>query len=238
MSHKASEPLQFKIWNHAIYLSRAPLFFAPEALKQAYDEAHEVSAIEMFSEGTEKISKDGTPPAEGFQQLLMNVSSINNKKAKAREALQLFVGQHLRRGNLIGYGFEPPRKMDSQPFEIPRSCWSGRIVWFESKLSGQGLEFVEVRVITPKKREAVLHATSDIFIETRPPGRPGVGAAIEVAFHALLANGEIDSSASQSSHYPKLRSWLAINTPDLSTPADKISDKTLYKYFSPLFRGL
>ncbi|WP_155846027.1 hypothetical protein [Celeribacter ethanolicus] len=141
-------------------------------------------------------------------------------------------------GHLHGFGYELPRSLSSAPVAIPKAAWAGNCDWANGTLSFRGLEFVDVRLTTNRIRNEILERGVVDKTPTTPAGRPGVGPAIEEAFQTLLQDGQIDVSASQASHYPKIRAWLELNKPDLPVPPAHLSDKTIYKYFSPLFKGL
>ncbi|SFS22256.1 hypothetical protein [Yoonia litorea] len=239
MNKEAHKVLSLTIWEQATRLSRAPLLFTPKELKEAYDEADKISAIETFSDGAERIGQDGTPPTEGFKKLLMNVSSITSEKAKARENLRTYVRQRLRQGELIGYGFEPPRRMDSQPFEIPRNCWHGRIDWVAATLNGEGLEFIEVRLIASLKREQLIATLSQLDLQqAKTVGRPKIGPHIEAAFKSLHQANKIDVSASAKSHFPMVQLQLRKMYPDIYPPERMLSNEGIRAHFSPLFNEL
>lgn len=227
-----------QLWESGVYLSKAPYAYAHEELKEQYDQAFKASAFQTYFESLRLASEQGKTGVDALSDAANDATPLRNEQTKARDAVEAFAKHHLLKGNLIAYGFEPPRRVESQPHQISAECWSGSIRWQKSTLSAQGLVFEEIRVVSRSVQERVLTKDQMEYEPTKPQGRPTVGPAIEAAFLALNKAGEIDATASQSSHYPRVRSWLAANFPDLKTPPSKISEKTLYRYFSPLFRRL
>ncbi len=144
------------------------------------------------------------------------------------------ITNYLLDGTYRGYGFDRPRTLETEPVRIPAECWKGPISWVGNELSYQSLKFSQVRVrMMPEDRDPILKKP---FEAPAPKaGRRTVGPAIQAAFQALLKFKEIDPAASQMSHYPKVKKWLEMHHAELNIPPASISDKTVQKYFSPLF---
>lgn len=228
------------LWQRGIYLGKAPFAFAPKAEKEEYGRLHDASALQAASEAAQAAAaaKSDISFLEGLNAAVRGARPIASARADWDNRMRKFVLHHLKHGNLYAFGFEPPRRMDSQPVEVPATYWSGTIRWDKASLSVQGLEFVEIRIVSRQLRNQLLERGNVEVTAVSSVGRPTVGPSVQAAFKALEKAGEIDLSASQQSHFPKVRSWLETNFPNLSVPAAKISDKTIHKYFSPLFNDL
>ncbi|ATG44238.1 hypothetical protein PhaeoP18_02294 [Phaeobacter piscinae] len=226
------------LWQRGVRLNQAPYSFAPKADKEEHQRLHKVSAIDAMAASVDNLKAEGRYGPSALQEILEGPQKILSARAEWDDRMRKFIVYHLKQGNLFGYGFEPPRRMDSQPVEIPASYWNGRIQWDKADLSSQGLKLIEIRVVSRQLRDTVLNVSNED--RTAPPaaGRPTVGPAIKAAFTALQEAGEIDVDASQQSHYPKVRAWLKQNFPNLSVPAEEISDKTIQKHFSHYFNAL
>ncbi|UWR48392.1 hypothetical protein [Phaeobacter inhibens] len=226
------------LWQRGVRLNQAPYSFAPKADKEEHQRLHKVSAIDAMAASMKSMKIEGRSGPSVVQEILEGPQKILSARAEWDDRMRKFILYHLKQGNLFGYGFEPPRKMDSQPVEIPASYWNGRIQWDKAGLSSQGLELIEIRVVSRQLRDTVLNVGNEDHTAPPAAGRPTVGPAIKAAFVALQKAGEINVLASQQSHYPRVRAWLKQNVPNLSVPAEEISDKTMQKHFSNPFNIL
>lgn len=226
------------LWQRGIRLNKAPYSYAPKEDKAEYKRLHETSAITAFSDAMTRMQETGRSGVDAMSEAFSEPQQILSARAKWDDRMRKFILHHLTQGNLFAYGFEPPRKMDSQPVEILPAYWRGHIRWDKASLTVQGLEFVEIRIVLRQLRDEVLNRKKIDLTPPQPAGRPTVGPSVKAAFAALHKAGEIDVTASQQSHYPKIRSWMELNVPNLSVPASEIADQTLQKHFSPLFNSL
>lgn len=226
------------LWQRGIRLNQAPFSFAPKADKAEYKRLYEASAITAWSDAMAKMQETGRSGVDVLSETLTEPQKILSARSEWNARMRKFILHHLTHGNLFGYGFEPPRRMDSQPVEIPASYWNGRVQWDKACLSSQGIELIEIRVVSRQLRNTVLDRGNVDQSAPQPAGRPTIGPTIKAAFAALQDVDEIDVNASQQSHYPKVRAWLEVHHPNLKIPAAKISDKTMQKHFSPLFNSL
>lgn len=226
------------LWRISLPLSRVWVEYGEPKLKARWTELQKVSAITAFDEAAQQVGDAECSPMEKLQVLLHKPTEILTARAEVEDKLKQNILSYISQGHAHAYGFEAPRKVADAPIPIPKSTWAGKVDWNKRTLSHQGLEFVEVRITTNRIRNEILDRGN---VKMEPPtsaGRPTVGPAIQAAFKALEKAGEIDISASQQSHYPKIKAWLELNAPDLNVPAAKISGKTIHRYFSPLFKDL
>jgi hypothetical protein len=219
-------------------IQQAWLKYAPADLQTKWKQLQSQSAIEAFSEGVEAASQAEGDIQAKFQQALSGAQKILTARADLQRRLKANTLAYIAKGHLHGFGFELPRYLASVPVAVPKSAWVGKCDWSLGTLNHQGLELVALRLTTNRIRNEILGRGVVDQTPTKPAGRPAVGPAINAAFEALSKTGEIDPRASQSSHYPKVRAWLELNKPDLAVPPSSISEKTLYRYFSPFFKEL
>ena len=149
-----------------------------------------------------------------------------------------FILHHLRNENLIGLGFEPPRRMESEPHWIPTSFWDGMVQWEKNRLTAQGIVFEEVRLITRMTYENLQTPSEQPQEPPVAPGRPSIKAYIEDAFHGLHADGQIDVSQPLKAHYPLVRHWLQAHRAEFEANDSNPPDEGIRKHFSPLFKAL
>lgn len=227
----------YELWEKGVQLNRSPRAFSPKAEKQEYDRLHSLSAMEAFSNAAEQASETGLTGWEAFNASMSSARAITSARSKWDERMRRFVHHHLLHDNLFGYGFEPPRKMDSQPLEIPKVCWNGHIGWEKNTLASDGLEFVHVRLLTKETRLKLL----DLSVQTTTvikAGRPSIREHVKEAFDDLLANDLIDPSVAAKNHFELLRKWLRAHKPEAGYTSTKPSDEGIRAHFSPLFNEL
>lgn len=164
--------------------------------------------------------------------------AIFEPRAAITREVDEWIVQQLRSGAIIGLGFEPPRRINSDPILIPKQNWRFGLGPAPEKLSVDGLNFAEIRALP---RAMVERIEADWKAATFPPHpapkRGPRGSAIDLfeAFQALHAAGRIDPQASAMSHYPAIRDWLQHHHPDAGYSATKPSDETIRKTFQPMF---
>ena len=221
-----------------VELQTAWVRYAHPDLKAEWQRLQGQSALEALSRDAQSASEVEGDIAAKLSHAVAGSQAILSSRAALERRLKTATLSYIAQGHLHGFGFDLPRAVSSAPVAIPKAAWAGQCDWSSGALSFKGLEFVDIRLTTNRIRNETLERGQVDKTPTNPAGRPGVGAAIVEAFHALHKAGEINASASQSSHYPKVKAWLELNKPDLSVPPASISEKTLYKYFSPLFKDL
>lgn len=227
-----------RLHRSGVSLSKSWLTYAHPELKAEWQELQKPSAFEALRKGIEAATSMDGDIAAKTAHALEGPQAILSARADLERKLKANILSYVSSGHIHGFGYELPRSLSSAPVAIPKAAWAGKYDWDNGTLSFRGLEFVDVRLTTNRIRNDILERGVVDKTPTNPAGRPGVGPAIEDAFRALHEAGEIDASASQASHYPKVRAWLELNKPDLPVPPAHLSDKTIYKYFSPLFKGL
>ncbi len=227
-----------RLHSAGVGLQAAWVRYAHPDLKAEWQRLKGQSALEALSRDAQAASDVDGDIAAKLSHALAGSQAILSSRAALERRLKSALLSYIEQGHLHGFGFELPRRVSSAPVAIPKTAWAGQCDWSSGTLSFRGLAFVDIRLTTSRLRNEILERGHVDKTSTNPAGRPGVGAAIVDAFHALHKSGEIDPSASQASHYPKVRAWLELNKPNLSVPPASISDKTLYRHFSPIFKGL
>lgn len=227
-----------KLHRSSVVMHNAWVTYAPTDLQAEWKKLKGQSSIEALQRDVEAASEIDGDISTKLMRAFSGLNALTSARTKLQSTLQANILSYIRQGHLHGFGYELPRTVSSIPVAIPKEAWGGRCDWGGGTLSYRGLEFVDVRLTTNRIRNEILERGVVDKTPTSPAGRPGVGSAIEAAFHALHKAGEIDPNGSRSSHYPKVRAWLELNRPNLSVPPATISEKTIYKYFSPLFKGL
>lgn len=122
--------------------------------------------------------------------------------------------KNIRAGTLISYGFEHPRRLDSEAVELPSDLWRGDLDWKSGTIKTSGLHLIEVRLIDAKSVHKIKSEWATQHVSPQKSvslGRPTVRDEIELAFNTLVSADQINVSASAKSHFPLIREWLARN---------------------------
>ncbi|MCD9149256.1 hypothetical protein [Pseudophaeobacter flagellatus] len=225
------------LWQRGIRLNQAPHSFAPKADKAEYKRLYEASAITAWSDAMAKMQETGRSGVDAVSEVLTEPQKILSARTEWDDRMRKFILHHLTHGNLFGYGFEPPRRMESQPYEIPAAYWAGRVRWDNATLTVNGLEFIEVRVLATQVRDRLVGISHETTTDLQR-GRPSIKADVEEAFATLLQKGLIDISKSAKSHFPLVRQCLQTIQPGASYSDTKPGDEGIRTHFSPLFNEL
>jgi len=222
-----------------MHISRAPYAYAPKSEKEEHKRLHGVSAIELATKAAEETQASGITGWEALNAALSASSPILSARTEWDNRMRAFVLHHLEHGNLFAYGFEPPRRLDSQSLEIPTVSWKGNVQWNKACLSAQGLEFVEIRILSKQRRdEIVADQSTRSELDKRQVGRPSIKLHIQEAFSDLEGSGKIDVNESAKSHFPLVREHMRSTYPDLYPKDGKLGDEGIRSHFSPLFKAL
>ncbi len=230
------------LWKGSHWLSNTPRLFAQRVFKEEWEAAvaHRGSKLWIHNamEAGERLKESGMQPGfELFFAGLHEAGKLEQPKLDLLKRATEEVRKRLRTGQYRAFGFDRPRTLETQPVLLPREVWSSDKSLEESKVTFQSLTFIDVRVrMVSEERDQLLKTHYDV--PAVKAGRPTVGPAIEAAFDALHKIGEIDPTASQKYHFPKIRTWIERNEIDVNIPPEGISDKTISKFFSPLFKRL
>lgn len=236
---KQDDQTVLKLWKAGEPLKTSWITYMHPDLKPKWKAAREKSASDAYDQGAAAVAElENASVSEKVTLLFSGVQTILGERGTLKTELRATILRYIETGVLFGYGFEPPRSLNSTPVEIPKSLWRGKCNWDASTLEAQGLKFIEIRLTVAHIRNDILGRGNVDTTPTSATGRPSLGPAIKAAFHALNKAGEINVRLSQSSHYPKVRGWLELNYPNLSVSPASISNNSLQKHFSSLFNEL
>lgn len=223
--------LALVLWEKALPVSRGRVRLAPEEKRTRWEAAHR----NFWVEDVRTAMPGGQPSASDLSNA---VAATFGSRREIDTAIDEWVTRQLQSGAIIGLGFEPPRRMNSEPAIIPAECWRHGIQSGSHKLQIDGLTFTEIRIL-PRTAAERIKATWEI--ETVPPhpapkrGPRGSATDIAESFEALQLAGKIDIDASAKSHYPAVRDWLQYYHPGAGYSATKPTDETVRKTFQPMF---
>jgi len=227
------------LWRSSVSLSKAWETFAHPTRLERWKAAKSRSKMKAFEDAAPAAGESEQGILGVLSNALIPVAEIAKEQETVRAEMRVALIGFVRQGHLFAYGYEPPRKLASQPVALPLAVWSGRIDWSESRVSYAGLIFEQVRITTKRIRNEILERPNVVASPNTPKvGRPGVGPEIEVVCRQMIAEGLIDPSHSQKSYFPMIRERLDRKFPNLSVPAGHIKDQTIRNYFSPIFKEL
>ncbi|WP_282181766.1 hypothetical protein [Aliiroseovarius marinus] len=221
-----------------VAMSRSRLTYATPKQKTDWHALQQQSIPDALAEGAKSAAATDGQMSTKLAHLFSGSNQILAARSNLIGKLQSDVLSYVSKGHLHGYGYELPRYVSSTPVAIPNEAWNGKLDWIKGTLNYHGMQFVDVRLTTNRIRNEVLRRGN---VDRTPPsavGRPSVSEDILEAFNALSDADEIDTSKSLKWHYPKVRRWLELRKPQLPTPPKYISDETIRKNISPLFKEL
>ncbi len=163
-----------------------------------------------------------------------------SQKGQAIQALRDNLIRLLSLERLKAYGYVVPRDPDDAPRSIPPDVWSGEIDWKLSGVTGQGLSFVSVRVISSKLADEIRtrHVTKFLPELKRRQGRPSKKAVIVEAFDALVDGGMLDPSKPMTVAANQVRRWLAERYPHDAARMGSLHDETIRRAIASKFKTL
>lgn len=225
-----------KLWQRGMTLYWAQKKLAEpsviESVKRQAKESAEKSERAKADGQRFSISQDRNSPEarelffSGMKNMFESLSFTIAGDQPLRENIQ----EKLLRGHLVGYGFEPPRRVTNEPHAIPRETWNGKINWDKSEVSHEGLSFIAVRVINshslPPDQPKALVAPAP------RQGRPSVQHLIDDTYQAMRNGGDVDFGTSKAAIYREVRSRVRADHPDNFKRDDAPTDKTLAKYLA------
>lgn len=233
--------LNSTFWEAGIYLSQADRHFAPDNLRKEWEGVSKRNALEEASAKIDELKDSETDFLKAMNDVVATISDVNQPKEKLRSKMREFVVSWLLRGDLIAYAFEKPRRITSAPTSLPPHLWQGRIDWFDSSLSSQGLNLIEIRVLSNKMIETVKASSMHETIKQEKPvqptkGRPTIQPQITAAYQAVSTTGTLDNSMSLKTVAEHVRLRLALDCPELQVTEDRPSYETIRRVISPLWK--
>lgn len=233
------------LWNNGHFLSRCYRAFASPSQRKRQEESDQVSAMKILSDEMKKPERKNEDWSTAFFNSMTKPQQILQERTELSKSIEAVVLSHLKSGQLIGCGFEPPRMKRSFPVVLDPSHWFEFVGWSDCKVRIQSLNFVDIRVLTSRGALQLLDIANPIASKVlpdppskRPVGRPTVRTDIDDCFDALNSLGKIDVNCDVPSHIPMVRQWLTEHRPLMKPSALKVKDQTLKLHFSNKFNTL
>lgn len=223
------------IWSQGHWLARCDRAFSSKSQTEVWEELNNISAMELFQNELADQDNGEQSWLEAFSKALKPASVIITQRANLNSEVRKDVLSYLNSQQLVGIGFETPRRLDDTPKLLPSEVWGGFVNWEGSSLKYQSLSFVDIRIVAPAWIAKIL--SGYISIE-KTLGRPSVASDLESCFQALMAAQRFDLNGSMKSNYVTIRGWLTENLSPEGAKEYKISDEAIRKYFSPYFNAL
>ena len=173
-----------------------------------------------LSENVEKLTansqghpagKDPMTKMELFQRAFELTKAEINPRLQLELLCESEVVDHIRKGRLLAYGFEVPRRLASLPAEIPLDVLVNLTSLSSGKVQHGSLRIEEIRVLTPKRRDQIIQEWQEVYAPLppkKPRGRPSTQRDIADAYEALRDGGQIDPAQPQNSMHSPIRRWL------------------------------
>ena len=148
-----------EFWEKGVPLRNADWHFAPISLRSMHRCAH---ALSMAFEPRGEPS-DATPWGYPLNFQWPASDRLGAMSQRAEELFLLFAFElrtemrnrllrALAAGELLGYGFEIPRRPNDFPIELPHDAFkSGDMSWPDATIDSAGHEFALVRIIRPEQ---------------------------------------------------------------------------------------
>lgn len=230
-----------KLWERGISLWAAVSKFAHPELRKRYEEieAARPKIDDVKPDESEKVSIDDGfwKAADLFFDKMQPVMGGLSERNKVRAAMENNVAQYIQEGQLVAFGFQSPRSIQDHPWPIPKELWGHIVKWDSGRVSGQGLDFIEVRLMPAQWEPKILGEL--VAPDTKRPGqgRPTVKPFIDGAYDALLAAGHIQAAPSMAAVADLIRSWLVEVYPDRAGQFEKLADETIRLQVTDRFKA-
>jgi hypothetical protein len=181
------------IWKKGIPLSDAPSQFSPSNLRKP--KVGQEPPSRELSKGDRMMvaAWDETGKHESIDPALKFFGSLGDLSQQLQRSMEIrtHILQMLRNEKLIAYGYSVPRHPDDIPKRInPDLIDAESPRWKNESIKGSGLEYVSVRVFSPKLAKTLDDVLSgDEHKKPRRPGRPSTQKYIMAVIEELTENG-------------------------------------------------
>jgi hypothetical protein len=138
----------------------------------------------------------------------------------ARDKLYSNLYEKIKKGHLTALGYEAPVKSKDYPVEVPLHMWPPETIdIIKSSISGNGLNFLSVRIVKKSAFKVKIKSKNKIIKETVLPrikpidkriGRPTLKEQIIVAYSRLKKERRIDYSKTLKSHTQLIQKTVQI----------------------------
>lgn len=226
------------IWKKGIPLAEADYYFAPQKLRDEYNEPK--IPPQKMSRGFELMLKElpVDKRAEFLKRLqpVQNFFDISRARGDVERRMRDRLLHLLSNDRLAAYGFPLPRKPADIRQRIPQDLFQSRFVnWNDSSIKGAGLEFQSVVVFRPKWTAEIESQLPQVA--HRAIGRPSSKVAITAVIRSLINAGWSLSSA-RKRDYELIRAEVHKLFPGQFVGNKNLSDKTIAKYLGPVIARL
>jgi hypothetical protein len=223
--------------------------YSPEQLLDFWKKGKTLKeAVLFFFDRKYKNQELSNKPNEyslpGLIDNLNKLAKISLEKNSISHKLKEDLCKKVNKGHLLMIGYESPVKSSDFPVLIPlHVCVPLNMDLNESSISGNGLNFLSVRIVRKSiiKKAGIISAKKEIDlpkykIEKKKIGRPSIRKYIIEAYNRLDKDGQINPKMSINSHYEPIRSVVKKLAPQFKD--DKgMKDEAIRKVISPLFRA-
>jgi len=237
VKHSLTNDQLLKLWEQSSPLNRCWLTFAPKEKRAAWDLAHTPSAIEAYTTAAKDALADKTEGLNAFVAGTNAANQILQPRMQIESELKEQLLSYLQGGQVTALGFEQPRKLASHVVPVPKQLWHGWFRWDKETIERDGLNLVAIRVC-PTHWIDTLANKAIPKTQAKPVGRPSLEAAIRSSITTLQNRGQINIDASIALHFDAIRAICYETDPHLYARHPSISDKTVRKYFSPIYKAL
>lgn len=218
------------IWKKGIPLAEADYYFAPQKLRDEYNEPQ--IPPRRMSRGLELMMKE--MPADRRSELLKQIEPVQTffDVATARSDVQRRMRDRLLHllsiDRLVAYGFPIPRNPADSHQRISQDLFQSRFVnWDHSSIKGAGLEFQSVLVVRPKLAAEIEARLPQVA--RRAIGRPSSRGAITAAIRSLI-DADWSPAGLRKRDYDSIRAQVHKLFPGQFAENKNLSDKTIAKY--------
>lgn len=230
-----------KLWDRGIPLWTAVSQFAHPELRKRYEEIETArpKIKDVKPDKSEKAPIDGGlwEVADLFFDKMRPVMDGWSERNKAWAEMQRNVTKYIQLGHILAFGFQAPRSVEDHPWPIPKELWGHIVKWDSGKVSGLGLDFIEVRLLPAQWEPKILGELVAPDAKRPGQGRPTVKPFIDEAYEKLCAAGHIQTAPSRAAVADLIRNWLVEVYPDRAGQFEKLADETIRKQITDRFKA-
>lgn len=198
------------------------------------DEAVFIFCDQKYIDGYSEINFVRKPPTSDEIKIsdLLNEMNTSLKGLydiqTAKDDLYNNLYQKLKKGDLVGLGYEAPLKSTDFPIQIPPHMWPPQKLGKNSAISGNGLNFLSVRIVRKSALKSKMRNKDnfikktilpEIKIKDKKTGRPSIKNEIISAYNLLKKEEKIDYSKPLKSHTELIQKTVQILFPEIETTA-------------------
>ena len=231
-----------KLWERGMHLWPALFKLAHPEIRKQYEEVEtarlKFSDIKLGETDGINDCNDFGDRVDLFFNKMQPVMDGWSERDNALSAMQKNVGGYIQQGRILAFGFQVPRSVEDHPWPIPKELWGHSVKWDSGRVSGQGLDFIEVRLMPAQWEPKILgELGAPDTANRRGQGRPTVKPFIDEAYEALRAAGHIEPAPSMAAVGDLIRSWLAEAYPDRAGQFKNLAGETIRIQITDRFKA-